>query len=437
MSPTSTIATLRPVPVETPPTSLSRGEDRLTPACIALAFAAMPILVPQGPGNLAPADVLALLVVGAMLLRLSWTHERVRLPYLRGAGLLAVAGASSALLGELPGGGLLAVTQDLFLFVWAAALTNFARTDVNVRFLASAWALTASAWAVVFIATAGPGMLKAGGGAADPVRAAFTFGDENGAGFYFAVSILVVLATQRPRRGSWRLVAVVCLGLATLGTGSLGAISGLLAGVAVAVVLGLRSRRGAALALVLTVALPAGVASGVLFSQRHEVVQAAHESDNALLRNSLGRGYQSSSSRAVLAQETYTLFQTSNVWGRGPVATQHALRLQQAPYPKEAHNDWLAALVERGALGIVGLLVLVLEIGLWGARTWDRRRLAPGFAAAFPAPHFVVGALVTGVIFSFTHEVLHDRTLWAVLGLIAAIGIWGHDRPVARTEGRP
>jgi O-antigen ligase len=437
MSPTSTIARLRPAPVGAPPASPAVGEDRLTQACIIVFFAAMPILVPQGPGNLAPADVGALLVVGAMLLRLSWTRERVRVPYLLGAGLLAAAGAWSALVGELPGGGLLAVTQDLFLLGWAAALTNFARTAVNVRFLASAWALTASAWAVVFVATSGPGMLSAGRGTSDPVRAAFTFGDENGAGFYFVVSMLVVLAIRRPRRASWRLVALACLGLATLGTGSLGAISGLGAGIAVAIVLGVRSRRGAALALVVMVALPIGVASGVLFSQRHEVVQAAHESSNALLRNSIGRGYQSSTSREVLAQETFGLFETSDVWGRGPVATQHALRAEQAPYPKEAHNDWLAALVERGALGSVGLLLLVLEIVLWAGRTWDRRRLTPGFAAAFPAPHFLVGALVTGLIFSFTHEVLHDRTLWALLGLVAAIGIWGHDRPPARTEGTP
>jgi O-antigen ligase len=230
---------------------------------------------------------------------------------------------------------------------------------------------------------------------------------------------------------------VACLCLATLGTGSLGAISGLGIGISVAIVLGVRSRRGAALALVVMVALPIGVASGVLFSQRHEVVQAAHESNNALLRNSIGRGYQSSTSREVLAQETFGLFETSDVWGRGPVATQHTLRAQQAPYPKEAHNDWLAALVERGAVGSVGLLLLVLEIALWASRTWDRRRLAPGFAAALPAPHFLVGALVTGLVFSFTHEVLHDRTLWALLGLVAAIGIWGHDRPVARTEGTP
>jgi O-antigen ligase len=437
MSPTSTFATLRPVPVEGPPTSPAGGADRLTKASIVAFFAAMPILVPQGPGNLAPADVFALLVVGVMLLRLSWTREPVRLPYLLGVGLLAAAGAWAALVGELPGSGLLAVLQDLFLLVWAAALTNFARTAANVRFLATAWALTASAWAVMFVAWAGPGMINAGRGAADPVRAAFTFGDDNGAGFFFVVSILVVLATRRPRRGLWRLVAVGCLSLGTLGTGSLGAISGLLAGISVAIVLGVRSRRGAAVALVVMVALPSGVASAVLFSERHEVVQAAHESNNALLRNSLGRSYQSSTSREVLAHETYGLFETSNLWGRGPVATQHALRAEQAPYPKEAHNDWLAALVERGAFGIVGMLLLVLEIVLWAARTWDRRRLLPGFAAAFPAPHFLVGALVTGLVFSFTHEVLHDRTLWALLALIAAIGMWGYDRPLPRTEGRP
>jgi len=433
LSPAS-VATLRPPRAGPHVNGPAPAVDPLTGAAVLLSVAALPLLTPAGPGNIAPADGLALLAVGTMLLRLGWTRERVRVPYLLGTGLLVAAGAASALRGDLPASGLLAVLQDLFLLTWAAALANFARRADGLRFLVDSWALSASCWGVGLVVAAGPSLLSGGNGGA-PARATFTFGDENAAGFYFVLSMLVIVAARRPRRRSLRIIALACLALATVGSGSLGAISGLLAGVAVAVVLGVSARRGAALALAVAVALPVGVGSIVLLSERHHVVQAAHDSGNPLLRNSLGRGHQSSASRSELARETYELWRTSDAWGRGPVSTQHALRSAQAPYPKEAHNDWLAALVERGVLGVLGLLLLVAEIGLWAARSWDVRKLAPTVAAAVPAPQFVVGALATATIFSFTHEVLHDRSLWALLGLLAAIGIWGRSRPSTGTGG--
>lgn len=429
-SPTSVTA-LRPAPPGVVFDARDPGRDPVTRAAVAASLAAMPVLLPGGPGNLTPADGFALLAVGALIFRAGWTHERLRVPYLLGSGLLGAGGAISALTGDLPGSGLLAVTQDVFVVAWAAAVANFGRKPEDARFFIHAWALTASIWGVALGAWFGPSLL---GGSA-PGRVAFTFGEENAAGFYFVMSMLVIIAARRPRPRVLRAVALVFLGLATLGSGSLGAISGLLAGVAVAVVLGVRSRRGTALALALAVALPVGAGSVVLYSQRHQVVQAAHDSKYPLLRNSLGRGDQSSSSRTELASETFELWRTSDPLGRGPVTTEHELREQQAPYPKEAHNDWIAALVERGAIGVLGLVLLVGEIGLWAARTWNIRRLTAGFAAAVPAPHFVVGALGTALVFSLTHEALHDRTLWTFLGLLAAIGIWGYAPQGPRTGG--
>jgi hypothetical protein len=401
------------------------GVDTLTRVMIVLAFATMPILVPVGPGNWAPADVFSVLAIGAVVLRVSWTQEPLRAAYLLGGGVIVLAGLVSSFAGSLPVDGLLAVVQDIFLLVWAAALTTFLRTPEGAQFLVRCWATTACLWAAVFVAFTGPALVASTAGGPVPERAGFSFGEQNAAGLYFVLSMMVVLAARRPRPLALRVGGLFCLAMATLATGSLGAISGLLAGLAVAVVLGVRSRRGAALGLAVAVAVPLALGSVALYSQRHDVVAAAHSSDQPLIRNSIGRGYQSSESRAVLARETLHLWSTSDLWGRGPVSTEAALRAEQSPYPKEAHNDWIAALVERGVLGICGLLLLVGEIVLLAGRTWDVRRLLPGYAAALPAPHLLVGSLATLLIFSMTHEVLHDRSAWTLLGLLAGVGIWG------------
>jgi len=396
--------------------------DPVTRATVVLSFGSLPLLIPRGPANLTPADGAATLVIGATLLWATWTGARLRLPYVLGVGVLVFAGSIAGLAGELPMNGLVAIIQDVFLLCWAAALANIARTPDGVRLVVGAWSLTASLWAVGLVVAAWPALLANSEGAQ---RATYTFGDENGAGFFLVLSMFVVGAARRPRRPVLRAGALACLALATVATGSLGAISGGLAGLAVSTVLGVRSRRGAAMSLAVAAALPLAVASGVMVAERTEIVQAAHESNVGLLRNSVGRGYDSSSSRDVLARETYALWRRSDALGRGPVTTSATLRLEQAPYPKEAHNDWLAALVERGVLGMAGLLLLVAEIGLWASRTWDARRLPPDLAAALPAPHLLVGALGTALVFSLTHEVLHDRALWALLAVVAGVGLWG------------
>jgi O-antigen ligase len=111
------------------------------------------------------------------------------------------------------------------------------------------------------------------------------------------------------------------------------------------------------------------------------------------------------------------------------MATKSVLRAELAPYPKEAHDDWTAALVERGVLGVAGLLLLAGEIVLRASRVGSPRRLGPGLAAALPAPGYLIGALATLAIYSFTHEILHDRTAWTLLGVLAAFSLWGRHRP--------
>ena len=36
-----------------------------------------------------------------------------------------------------------------------------------------------------------------------------------------------------------------------------------------------------------------------------------------------------------------------------------------------------------------------------------------------------MAGLVTVAVYSLTHEVLHERPLWTLFGVVAAFGLWG------------
>jgi hypothetical protein len=399
-----------------------REDDGLARAGIVLGIASLPVLTPRFASNLAPADLGLVVAIAMVLLWAGSTRQLLRLPYAAGVGLMVIAGTVSAMFGPLPWRGAITVAQDLYLLAWAAALANFGRTAASAGFLVRAWCVSATVWAVGLVAVYGPAVVTGG---SETDRAGFTFGEQNAAGLYFVLSLMVVLAARCPRRRGWRALAVGCLLLGTGLSGSLGAIAGLLAGLATALVLQVRARRGPDTAIALSLALLLGAGSMGLLAVQSDLIQAASASSNSLVRNSIGRGADTTAERTQLTEETLGLGGTWGLVGGGPVTTEHTLRQQLAPYPHEAHNDWVAALIERGVLGTAGLLLLALEILLLAAAIWNPVRLRGGFATALPAPAYVVGALVAVGFYSLTHESLHERTLWTLLGLLAAFGLWG------------
>ena len=162
-----------------------------------------------------------------------------------------------------------------------------------------------------------------------------------------------------------------------------------------------------------------------LLAQQGELIETASTSPNPLIRNSIGRGADSESERTLVNQQTFGLFQTSGFLGRGPVTTEYTLRQEEAAYPHEAHNDWVAALVERGVLGFAGILLLALELVVLALTIWNPSRLRREFADRLPAPAYLVAGLVAVAVYSLTHEVLHERPLWTLFGVAAAFGLWG------------
>ena len=413
-----------PPPVRTPGSARRRtGDgDALAKAGVVIGIASLPILQPAFVNNLAPADVGLVLGIAAVLVWAGMTRQCLRLPYVAGVGLMVVAGTIAAAFGDLPWMGAITVLQDLYLLAWAAALANFGRTAARAKFIVDTWCMSAAAWSIALVVLYGPGTVSGGDEAR---RAGFTFGEENAAGLWFALSLLVMLAARRPRRWRWRAPALGAVSLGLLLTGSLGAINGLFAGLAVALVLQVRARRGPDTAVAFSFALLLPVGSVGLPARQGELVSSASQSSNPLIRNSIGRGSDSEGERIMVNQQTWGLFQTSGFLGRGPVTTEYTLRQQEAAYPKEAHNDWVAAMVERGVLGFAGILLLALEVVVLGLTIWNPSRLKRDFAEVLPASAYLVAGFVALALYSLTHEVLHERPLWTLFGVAAAFGLWG------------
>lgn len=414
----------RPAPDLLGPLARPDRNSRLPRWAVAAAIASLPLLIPPGPANSAPADVVILAAMAATLLWAGSTRQLLRFPYLLGVGLMVVAGCVAAIFGQFPHEGLFALFQDIFLLGWATTVANVGRTDAAAGFLLRAWCVTGSLWGIGLLAFVGHTAATSGTATADAARASFTLGEQNGAGFYFVVTIMVILAGRWPRRLRWRVPVVACLLLDTLLTGSLAAITGLLAGLGLALVVRTAARRGGAAALVLLLVLAVVAGAGYEMTHRYQLVEQAQSSQNLLLRDSIGRTQQSTWERRALTEESLQLWRTSTLLGLGPAATKSTLEHELAPYPKEAHDDWTAVLVERGVLGFVGLLLLVGEAIVRASRVSRSRRLEPGLSTVLPAPEYLVGALAVLAIYSLTHEILHDRTAWALLGVLAAFSLW-------------
>jgi O-antigen ligase len=401
-------------------------------APVAAAVLMLPALKPSGPGNSSPVDVFIALSIGVTLLWTGYVGQAIRLPYGIAVGLIMIGGAIASLAGPLPGTGLLAITQDLVVLAWCAVIVNVARSAEALRWLLRAWIWGSFAWAVILILALATGNLAlAGVSDRTGVRASLTFGDPNYAANYFFVALMIVMATQAPRRRALRMIVYSALLAALALTGSNG---GLLAfGIGLSVVaVAFVARRWGPTALIATAGtvVVLGIL-GIAAAQALPIEAWARDSGQPLLRDSIGRSSQSAQERQWLIQETIVLFEQGAPWGLGPGSTKPLLQTQLAPYAYQTHDDYIESIVERGVLGAFGLLVL---IGSLGVRTWAvaTRPLAPGFAELFPRMAPLVGALLGLAVSASYYQILHFRHVWAFFALIAALYIWGRRSPETR-----
>lgn len=409
--------------------------ERLAIGVMSLAVVFQPLLHPAGPGNISPVDILVLLTLLMTALWATTSGLPVHAPYLVPMSVSVLAGALAALASTLPMNGLLALIQDMALVAWCTAIVNLARCSGALRMIGRAWAVSSICWAGVQVIASLLNIAAIEGvRPQDGNRLMFTFGDPNYAGTYWVISMFVVYATRAPDRPVLRRAGYLLLLWSLVLSESNGAAVEFIVGVAFLLCVGVYHKRGLVNAMALLMVI---VVAAVVFLQLTPIATVqtwARDSGQSLLVNTLGRSNSSSAQRSALIDEALSLYASNGLLGSGPSTTKALLFERQYPYAKEAHDDYLAALVERGPLGILGVVLLVLSAA-WRAGTVLRGPPILSFAAQIPRPVGMVAALLgLGVAGTF-YEVMHFRFLWLLLALVAVLASRPESEPAARQDG--
>jgi len=399
--------------------------DRATLGAVGAAVALAPLVNPKLPGHSGPVDVVILAGVCAVVAWALRTRVTVRLPYAIAMAGLMITGLVAGLLSPYPSDGLIAVLQEIFLLVWSAALATVCRTPRALGFLLRAWAGGALVWAVLLVGTEvlrirtifgtaqfGPSSDGTG------TRAQLFLDQPNMAGNYFAIAVFVILATGWPCRWWSRSGAILLLLAAVFLTGSNAALVGLLSGGVLTLFLHVRSRAGLIKATAITATTIAVLGTAVA-AALPALVSYAEQSSDSLLQNSLARGPRSAAARQSLFAWQFKLYEQGDLIGIGPNGTQQALGAEAAPAVKEAHNDYLGTLVERGPLGLAALSLLVASV--IARSTVLAGRAPPRLRPVLPMPAALAGACAAFAVTGLAHEILHYRWLWTMLGVVAAV----------------
>ncbi|MGZ8580360.1 MAG: O-antigen ligase family protein [Actinomycetota bacterium] len=382
----------------------------------------LPVLRP-GLGPVRPAD---LAIVGAtclVIFWLGWSRNPIRMPFVVSMTLFGIAGLIAALASGHPTVGVIAVSQDLVLLGWGVAIANVCRTPDALGVIVRAWVWSATVAAAIVIVGAVTGIAALSGQEIAGGRASLAFDNPNQAGSYFACAFFVILSagTIVPRRRKTLAATVVAIGMVLAASNA--AIGGALLGLALVGVLTIARRRGIMTAIAVGSITAIVVAGGAVAFVQLDVSKIAQESDIRVLRNTLGRGDESAGDRLGRWDRLGDAYLEYPVSGYGAAATKAVL--DEGPFndAKGAHNDYAAALAERGVLGSIALLLLIAS-AIRLTASFAVRPLEPRFALIMGSPQFLAGAMIVLAISSLTHEILHFRQVWALLALVAAVALW-------------
>jgi len=401
--------------------------ERLAVGAVALSICMQPLLVPAGPGNLAPADVFLLAAVFATLLWARNSHQRLQFPYAVPVAIFMAGGALGAMVGPVPRDGILALGQDALLLLWCWTVLNIGRSATNMRILLTTWVYSSIVWTILLFIGLGTGTRALTGQIErQGSRVQMTLDDPSYAANYLLISIMIIWATKCPRHRGLRWAAVIAMAISIVLTGSISGMLSLVVATVVGMLVAVYRKRGLITTFTCLVAVLLAGAAVKSTVSLESIQQAADSSNYAFIRDGLGRSESESDYRKLLFHESVGLFKNGGVLGQGPVSTKTRLANEQAPYVKEAHDDYLAALLERGVIGFSGFLLLLVGL-IFRTVKVGTARPAGGYARVVHCPNALVGAMTGTLLTGAVYELLHVRHVWTLFAIVAAVYAWGRE----------
>ncbi len=396
---------------------------------LVLAAVLTPVLKPVVIEQYALMDFLNISMMALFALGLIANRTRLEFPFLPWVAVVAVGSLIAITNAHSFSRSVNTLVQDLYLYLWFVVLVNMMKDRGDLRGFRIAWV-----WVGIACGVLGVGMLVQAGQTSlmhfvgpHGSRSVALFDGPNSLADYLMMSLFVALSLIGQVRGIFLWPAIFVLGLELLVTKSNGALSAAAAGIVVWALIRAFTRAKSPIPVFAVVLLLGGVAALGLRVQSEWDIGGSYVRELEQ-KSVLARLEKSSDGREVIWHRVFKAYEKMPLGiGPGNSAGQHLSvgeRERKKNFiSKEAHNDYIAYLVERGPLGIIGLVGFMVEGFVMVAAGWRRRldrawRAGAGGAMAAA----LAGGLVATAIHSVTMEKMHFRHLWMFMALVAAFG---------------
>jgi O-antigen ligase len=369
----------------------------------------LPVIEISGPGNTAPVDGLIVLFLAGYGAWLLSRHTRLALPLLGSMWLIAL-GSVTGIWGAPRYYRLFAVVttiRGVYLYVWFLACADFFARTRRLGATIAVWAAIAGVLGVASFAdlhahVAGGRLLE---GAA---RARGTFENPNMFGSYLVVTFFLTWAAAAAGR-RWLFWALPPLVLGVLATRSNGAMLSLLIGTATTILVRPSPHRRRQIGLALAAGALAVAAIAPWYQQVADAAADTFGRERGEVGGAVLKGYEE---RTALWREAARAY-VAHPAGMGPGNFMYLSGEESGTY-NSSHNDYIAMLIERGPIGLVGWCVLLVAMGGFVRAL---RHAGPGTALAW-AP--LAGLVASVASHAVVVELFHFRHVWLAFALVVA-----------------